>query len=234
MLRPNRFVVALMIATIQLGAICSYADQALKRTFTNSLNGFRISLPSDWDRVPPGNLKAFDQSARDQHPDWKPPILQDAFLMTNAAGLAFPAYMAIRVSAKPSNREAILADLKAGIPPQGVQRGEPAFVDELNAYVIDYQLNLGVRAIDATIAYFPTEKSVIQMFFLFPSNQPGLAALVKDIIKHVRISDEIKAPAERPMRGGLIISLVAVAAIIIVLSRAKSAKAPGCPSAGCG
>ena len=234
MLRQNRFVVAFMIATIQLGAVCSYADQTLTRTFTNSLHGFRISLPSDWDRVPPDNLQALDQIARDQHPDWKPPIFQDAFLMTNAAGLAFPAYVAIRVSAKPSNRETILADLQAGIPPQGVQRGKPAFVDELNAYVIDYQLNLGVRAIDATIAYFPTEKSVIKMFFLFPSNQPGLAALVKDIIKHVRISDEIKAPVERPMRGGLIISLVAVAVIIIVLSRAKPAKVPDSPSAGSG
>lgn len=228
-----RFALALLIL-ILFGATESYGDEALPRTFTNSLHGFRISLPNDWDRMPLERLEAFNEAARVQYPHWKQPALHYGYQMTNGAGLAFPPYAIIRVEDKPSDRKAVLAGIENDDLAQGVERRPPLFDDELNAYQFDMRAQVGGISADMFVTAFLTKKSVIKLFFSCPTNDLHFAAIAKDIAKNVRISDDIRIPAEHPMRGGLIFALVAMAVIVIVLSRAKPAKVPDSPSAGCG
>ena len=162
---PDACLALALLVLILFGATESYGDEALPRTFTNTLHGFRISFPNNWDQMPHKRLETANEAVRALHPDWKHPILHYGYQMTSGAGLTFPAYVVIRVADKPSDRRAVLADLEENDLPRGVERGTPVFDDELNAYQVDYHAQIGGMAVDACVAEFLTKESVIKMFF---------------------------------------------------------------------
>jgi hypothetical protein len=228
MQKSDGFGIALIIATILFSPTHSYGDQALTRTFDNPRHGFSISLPDGWAQMPPERLESANQGARAQHPNWKPPALHYAYQMTNFAGLAFPPFVVIRVSDAPSDPKAVLEDMERDDLPQRVERGKPVFDEELNACLTQYQVEFAGMPTESWAAYFLTKRGVVKMFFYVPrANEQNLTALVKQIIKSVHISDEMKFTGAAPASPvGLIVALLAIGVIIFVLSRAKPAKCP--------
>jgi hypothetical protein len=210
----------------------SYADAPLPRTFNHPRHGFSVSLPEGWTEMAPEQVEAANRAMESQLPRSPQPLLHYGYRMTNETKLAFPPWLLIRVTDKPSSRKAALKDLEqdSQVRLEGVQfqRGKPWFDDQFHACIVDYQCNLPGRSVDATAACFLTKQSEIKMFFYYPrDDQENVAALTKRIIKSVRISDEIGfAPEPKPLRGGLVIAMTAIVIMVLVLARAKPGKSP--------
>jgi len=207
-------------------------DEALSLTFTNSRHGFSISFPADWAAMTAEELGSTNKVAEAQHPEWKSPLLHYGYRMTNCTGLAFPPYVVIRVTETTTapDPENVKTDMdnRDGLP-EGVKCGEPTFDQDLNAFLQEYSISVpDVPRIESSAAYFLTKKGVIKMFFYAAAVEDGGTAVpIREIIRNVRIHDELRLGQPVPVsRIGLVIALAAMGMMAAVLARAKRATSP--------
>jgi len=217
----------LTTTTVVLTANPAPTDQTLPIRFKNDTDGFDISFPDGWTQMAFAKMQKLNQLGEAQSPGSKRPFLKYAYEMTNSAGLDFPPYVLIRVanSSSPPNPLAVQADMESDEAlKHNLHRDKPIFDEELNAFVQTYRFtNSGVPFLEGTVAYFLTKKSIIKMFFYAPITEDGrLTATVQQIIRNVYTYKEPNPPSGS--RTGLLIGLVAIAAIVLVLARAKPAK----------
>jgi hypothetical protein len=227
-----RIAAALIVVGGLVSSISSNGDQPLTRTFNNIRHGFSISLPTNWVEMPREKLESINHAAEALHPEWKRPLLQYGYQMTESEGLAFPPYVIIRVTDTGHAPDLKVAqeDLAdSGDLPEGVQRGVPTFDRDLNAFLQTNQVNVeGIPPMEISVAYFLTTRGAIKMFFYAPLvGSEETFVPVQQIIRNVRIREALTnldpAPASRI---GLMVALLSMGMIVLTLFRAKSAKRP--------
>jgi hypothetical protein len=222
--------------SLWLSLISCSADVPLPVTFDHSHDGFSISLPSGWGKVPAESLETVNRAAATLYPDWATPVFQYAYEMTNSQAFKFPPCVWIRVSSATnySDTNAIIADLsRSDFLPPGfdkekvkLEKGSPVFDKDLNAVVLKTSVKLnGTNVVSGTMAYFLTQSGAIIAVFYVPPNHENEIP-VDQIIRGVHIHSWAKRqPSGPPSLTGLWISLAAIAAVMLTLWCAKPAVA---------
>jgi len=163
-----------------------------------------------------------------QFPDWKGPAWHYGYEMTNAVGLSFPPYILIQVSDTGGSPEprAVRHDLLTNVPPE-IQVDGPIFDQRLNAFLATYDLRIpNAPALEVSVGYFLIRRGVIKVFAFYPpDDSKELVSAIRQFLGSVKISERAKLKPSNPSsRTGLILALMAIVAIVVMLSRARTAK----------
>lgn len=203
--------------------------RAATETFHNSRHGFSISFPEGWTVMPAEKLEEGNRTAEIQHPEWKRPTIHYGYQMTNAPEFTFPPYMVIRVSdtAEVPTPGSVAAELEKDELPAEVKRDKPAYNTASNIVSMHCVAEVtGAPAIECSVVCFLTKESVIKMFFYSArADHDRFAGALQEIIENVEISERIRLGPTPPASFlGLVFALIAIGAIVVVLSRAKPAR----------
>jgi hypothetical protein len=222
--------VATCSAIALLNPSSCHADAPLTRTFENTEHGFSISLPSDWAPLTLQRLEQVNHVVHDMHPEWTTPLIQYAYEMTtNTPEMSFRPLLVIRVAYSPSEPDpkAVREDLELRDLPKGVEKSEPVFDPELDAWLVQCKVRpTNAPPIDAFITCYLAKTNVVKMFLYAPhGTDHPFAGLAQQIFRGVRIAPENKIFHEPPPSPkGAVAAMVAMVVIVVVLSRRQEAK----------